>query len=107
MKFIGGNAAVIVDRDVTSADAGTNRRWRLRLRGPDLYLRAAGGLVHERVFDSLARDVVELAEKLVLGDPLDHKTDLGPVDATTTRPSESPSGWVRGSGRGGPGAHRR
>lgn len=35
--------------------------------------------VHEDIADELARDLADLAQKLTVGDPLDEKTDVGPL----------------------------
>jgi acyl-CoA reductase-like NAD-dependent aldehyde dehydrogenase len=76
---LGGNAAVIVDRDADIRHAAQRIVAGGFVFAGQTCISVQRVLVHERVFDSLARDVVELAEKLVLGDPLDEKTDLGPV----------------------------
>lgn len=76
---LGGNAAVIVDRDADIRHAAQRIVAGGFVFAGQTCISVQRVLVHERVFDSLARDVVELADKLVLGDPLDEKTDLGPV----------------------------
>lgn len=87
---LGGNAAVIVDRDADIRHAAQRIVAGGFVFAGQTCISVQRVLVHERVFDSLARDVVELAEKLVLGDPLDQKTDLGPVidDEAAQRISE-------------------
>lgn len=76
---LGGNAGVIVDDSADVAFAAARI--------------AAGGFgfagqscisvqrvyVHARVFDDFSRRLIELVEKLQVGDPLDPKTDLGPM----------------------------
>ena len=75
----GGAAPVIVDHDADMEDA--------------LPLLAKGGFyhagqvcvsvqkvfVHESLVDSFSKELVKLAEKLVVGDPLDEKTEVGPL----------------------------
>ena len=75
----GGAASVIVDHDADLEDT--------------LPLLAKGGFyhagqvcvsvqkifVHESIVDAFAKGLVELAEKLVVGDPLDEKTEVGPL----------------------------
>ncbi len=75
----GGAAPVIVEADADIDDA--------------LPLLAKGGLYHagqvcvsvQRIFtheskvDEISNGLVELAQKLVVGDPLDEKTDIGPL----------------------------
>ena len=75
----GGAAPVIVDHDADLEDA--------------LPLLAKGGFyhagqvcvsvqkvfVHESIVEPFSKKLVELAEKLVVGDPLDEKTEVGPL----------------------------
>ena len=75
----GGVAPVIVDHDADLEDA--------------LPLLAKGGFyhagqvcvsvqkifVHESIVDAVTSGLVELAEKLAVGDPLDEKTEVGPL----------------------------
>ncbi len=75
----GGAAPVIVDHDADLEDA--------------LPLLAKGGFyhagqvcvsvqkvfVHESIVDTVSKRLVEMAEKLVVGDPTDEKTDVGPL----------------------------
>lgn len=75
----GGAAPVIVDHDADMEDA--------------LPLLAKGGFyhagqvcvsvqkvfVHESLVDNFSKELVKLAEKLVVGDPTDEKTEVGPL----------------------------
>lgn len=75
----GGAAPVIIDEDADIKDA--------------LPLLAKGGFyhagqvcvsvqrifVHEKIVDEFSSALVELAKKLVVGDPLDEKTEVGPL----------------------------
>ena len=75
----GGAAPVIIEEDADLKDA--------------LPLLAKGGFyhagqvcvsvqrvfVHENIVDEFSKALVELAEKLVVGDPLDDKTEVGPL----------------------------
>jgi len=75
----GGAAPVIVDEDADIEDA--------------LPLLAKGGFyhagqvcvsvqrvfVHEKIVDRFSKALVDLAKKLVVGDPLDEKTEVGPL----------------------------
>lgn len=76
---LGGNGAAIVDRDADLRHAAQRVVAGGFAFAGQTCISVQRVLVHERVFDSIARDVVELTEKLVLGDPLDRATDLGPV----------------------------
>jgi acyl-CoA reductase-like NAD-dependent aldehyde dehydrogenase len=89
----GGAAPVIVDEDADIEDA--------------LPLLAKGGFyhagqvcvsvqrvfVHEKVVERFSRALVDLAEKLVVGDPLDEKTEVGPL--ISEREVDRVDEWVR------------
>ena len=80
---LGGNAGVIVD-ETADIDHAVRRV-------------AAGGFaysgqscisvqrvfVHDHVFEAFARQLVDRVEALVIGDPLDPKTDIGPMIEVT------------------------
>lgn len=88
----GGTAPVIIDQDADVTDA--------------LPLLAKGGFyhagqvcvsvqkiyVHEKIVDAFANALVQLAEKLVVGDPLDDKTEVGPL--ITEREVDRVHQWV-------------
>jgi acyl-CoA reductase-like NAD-dependent aldehyde dehydrogenase len=88
----GGTAPVIIDEDADVTDA--------------LPLLAKGGFyhagqvcvsvqkiyVHEKIVDAFANALVQLAEKLVVGDPLDDKTEVGPL--ITEREVDRVHKWV-------------
>jgi acyl-CoA reductase-like NAD-dependent aldehyde dehydrogenase len=89
----GGTAPVIIDKDADIKDA--------------LPLLAKGGFyhagqvcvsvqkvfVHEKIIDKFSKALVGLAEKLVVGDPLNEKTEVGPL--ITEREVDRVHEWVK------------
>ncbi len=89
----GGAAPVIIDKDADIKDA--------------LPLLAKGGFyhagqvcvsvqrvfVHEKIVDKFSKALVGLAKKLVVGDPLDEKTEVGPL--ITEREVDRVHEWVK------------
>jgi acyl-CoA reductase-like NAD-dependent aldehyde dehydrogenase len=76
---LGGNAGVIIDE---SADV----RWAVKRVATGGFAYAGQScisvqrvFVHERVYDEFARQLVERVGALVVGDPLDPATDVGPM----------------------------
>ncbi len=76
---LGGNAAVIVDRDADIRHAAQRIVAGGFVFAGQTCISVQRVLAHERIFEPLARNIVELTEKLVLGDPLEPTTDVGPV----------------------------
>lgn len=76
---LGGNAGVIVD---ATADVGYAVK-RIATGGfafaGQSCISVQRVFVHDRVYDEFARRLVTAVEALVVGDPLDPKTDLGPM----------------------------
>ena len=75
----GGAAPVIVDHDADLEDT-----LRLLAKGGfyhagQVCVSVQKVFVHESIVDAFAKGLVELAEKLVVGDPLDEKTEVGPL----------------------------
>lgn len=76
---LGGNAAVIVNDDA-DLDLAVERS----VTGSFAYsgqvcISVQRIYLHERIADAFTRKFLEKAKNLVLGDPLDEKTDLGPM----------------------------
>jgi acyl-CoA reductase-like NAD-dependent aldehyde dehydrogenase len=76
---LGGNAGVIIDE---SADV----RWAVKRVATGGFAYAGQScisvqrvFVHDRVYDEFARQLVERVGALVVGDPLDPATDVGPM----------------------------
>ena len=95
----GGAAPVIVDHDADLKDA--------------LPLLAKGGFyhagqvcvsvqkvfVHESLVDKFSKELVELAKKLVVGDPTDEKTEVGPL--ISEREVDRVDQWVKEAQKNG------
>ncbi|MBV8882082.1 MAG: aldehyde dehydrogenase family protein [Planctomycetaceae bacterium] len=96
---LGGNAAVIVESDA-DLDLAVERA----VTGSFAY---AGQVcisvqriyLHERIADAFTHKFLERAKALVLGDPFDEKTDLGPmIDEKALAKTQA---WVDEAARGG------
>jgi len=96
---LGGNAAVIVESDA-DLDLAVERTvagafaysGQVCISVQRLYL-------HEKIADAFTRKFLERAKKLVLGDPFDEKTDLGPM--IDEKSLERTQAWVDEAARGG------
>ncbi|MEX0799747.1 MAG: aldehyde dehydrogenase family protein [Dehalococcoidia bacterium] len=90
---LGGNAAVIVDRD-----AGLEFAVRRIAQGGYSYagqscISVQRVYVHADVFDSVSEALTAAVKQLKVGDPLDPETDVGPlIDLGAAQRTE---GWVR------------
>ncbi|MEZ5317855.1 MAG: aldehyde dehydrogenase family protein [Vicinamibacterales bacterium] len=96
---LGGNAGLIVDRDAPVDFAVT----RLLAGGfgfaGQSCISVQRVFVHADVFDAFAAKVVTGAERLVVGDPLDPATDLGPL--ITEDDAARTEAWVQEAVAGG------
>ncbi len=76
---LGGNAAVIVNDDADVAYAAERVAWGGFAYAGQTCISVQRVYVHEKVYDEFAQELVRHVEALVLGDPLDEATDVGPV----------------------------
>ena len=76
---LGGNAAVIVNDDADVAYAAERVAWGGFAYAGQACISVQRVYVHERVYDAFSRELVRRVEQLVVGDPLDEATDVGPV----------------------------
>jgi acyl-CoA reductase-like NAD-dependent aldehyde dehydrogenase len=76
---LGGNAAVIVHEDADVAYAAERVAWGGFAYAGQTCISVQRVLVHEQVYDAFAAELVRRVEALVVGDPLDEATDVGPV----------------------------
>jgi glyceraldehyde-3-phosphate dehydrogenase (NADP+) len=96
---LGGNAAVVVHEDA-DLDLAVERT----VQGAFAYsgqvcISVQRVYLHEAVADAFTQKFLERTRKLVLGDPLDEKTDLGPmIDDGAARKTQE---WVDEAVRGG------
>src|SRR5207245_1250153 len=76
---LGGNAAVIVNDDADVAYAAERVAWGGFAYAGQTCISVQRVYVHEQVYDVFAADLLRRVEQLVVGDPLDEATDVGPV----------------------------
>jgi glyceraldehyde-3-phosphate dehydrogenase (NADP+) len=96
---LGGNAAVIVHEDA-DLDLAVGRA----VSGSFAYsgqvcISVQRIYLHEKIADEFTRKFLEQTKKLVLGDPLDEKTDLGPM--IDEKSLERTQAWVDEAAKGG------
>jgi acyl-CoA reductase-like NAD-dependent aldehyde dehydrogenase len=76
---LGGNAPVIVHKDADLSYAAERIAWGAFSYAGQSCISAQRVYVHEDVYDVFSADLVAHAERLILGNPLNLETDLGPV----------------------------
>ena len=76
---LGGNAAVIVNDDADVAYAAERVAWGGFAYSGQTCISVQRVFVHEAVYDAFAAELVRRVEALVVGDPLEEETDVGPV----------------------------
>jgi acyl-CoA reductase-like NAD-dependent aldehyde dehydrogenase len=89
---LGGNAAVIVNGDADVAYAAERVAWGGFVYSGQTCISVQRVLVHESVHDAFVAGLVQRAEAMKVGDPLDESTDVGPlIDAAA---AERVDDWV-------------
>ncbi|HEY5294580.1 MAG TPA: aldehyde dehydrogenase family protein [Gaiellaceae bacterium] len=76
---LGGNAAVIVNDDADVAYAAERVAWGGFGYAGQTCISVQRVYVHDRVYDDFVAELTPRAEQLVVGDPLDDATDVGPL----------------------------
>ena len=76
---LGGNAGVIVHHDADLAFAAERSVAGGFFFAGQSCISVQRILVHEQVFDSFLEQLASRVEKLVTGDPMDERTDVGPM----------------------------
>ncbi|HYE99773.1 MAG TPA: aldehyde dehydrogenase family protein, partial [Planctomycetota bacterium] len=96
---LGGNAAAVVHDDADAAAAAERCANGAFAYSGQICISVQRIYVQERIADVFSRELVRRAEALVLGDPFDEATDLGPMidDAAAARTEA----WVDEAVRGG------
>jgi acyl-CoA reductase-like NAD-dependent aldehyde dehydrogenase len=89
---LGGNAAVIVDRDADLADATKRIVFGAFYQSGQSCIGVQRILIHEDVADAFTRRLVEAVHALRPGDPLDPATELGPM--IDERSAARVAGWI-------------
>ncbi|MEJ2287493.1 MAG: aldehyde dehydrogenase family protein [Deinococcales bacterium] len=96
---LGGNAGVIVHADADLAFAAERVIWGGFQYSGQSCVSVQRVYVHEDVYDAFRGALVPRVEKLVLGDPLDEATDVGPV--IDEGAAERIEAWVEEARQGG------
>jgi glyceraldehyde-3-phosphate dehydrogenase (NADP+) len=89
---LGGNAAVIVHEDADVEYAAERVAWGGFSYAGQACISVQRVYVHDAVYERFAAELVRRVERLVVGDPLNDATDVGPlIDADATERVEQ---WV-------------
>ena len=96
---LGGNAAVVVDRDADLEDAAERIIFGAFYQSGQSCIGVQRIIAHAEVYDRLRALLVAKAEALVVGDPRDEQTFIGPlIDESEARRLES---WIQDAIVGG------
>jgi acyl-CoA reductase-like NAD-dependent aldehyde dehydrogenase len=76
---LGGNAAVIVDEGADVGYAAERVAWAGFVYAGQTCISVQRVFVHEAVHDAFVAELLRRVEALQVGDPLDERTDVGPV----------------------------
>jgi len=96
---LGGNAAVIVHDDADVAYAAERVAWGGFAYSGQTCISVQRVLVHDRVYEEFAAELVRRVEALKVGDPLDEETDVGPlIDGANADRVEEWLGEARAAG---------
>jgi acyl-CoA reductase-like NAD-dependent aldehyde dehydrogenase len=90
---LGGNAAVIVDRDWDLDDAVARIVFGAFYQSGQSCISVQRILVHEDVYDELRDQLVARVKELRVGDPLSEDTFIGPI--ISLKEAERVEGWIR------------
>jgi acyl-CoA reductase-like NAD-dependent aldehyde dehydrogenase len=90
---LGGNAGVIVDADADLEDAVSRLVVGAFYQSGQSCIKAQRILVHESIYADLRERLVAATRALVLGDPRDEATFLGPLISVAD--AERLEGWIR------------
>jgi acyl-CoA reductase-like NAD-dependent aldehyde dehydrogenase len=96
---LGGNAAVIVDRDADLDDAADRIIFGAFYQSGQSCIGVQRVLTHAEVYDALRDRLVARAEKLVAGDPRDRATFIGPM--ISEGEARRLDGWIGEAVEGG------
>ncbi|MGJ8652392.1 MAG: aldehyde dehydrogenase family protein [Opitutaceae bacterium] len=89
---LGGNAAVIVDEDTDLDDAVTRIIFGAFYQSGQSCIGVQRILIHENLYDECRDRLVAAASQLVVGNPSDEKTFIGPM--ISTKEAERLEGWI-------------
>ncbi len=90
---LGGNAAVIVDRDADLADAVERIVFGAFYQSGQSCIGVQRILIHEAIYDELRSRLVEATRALRMGDPKDEATFIGPM--ISEKEATRLDGWIQ------------
>ena len=90
---LGGNAAVIVDRDADLADAVERIIFGAFYQSGQSCIGVQRILVHDRVYDAFRERLVAKTKTLIAGNPHDENTFVGPM--IDVKEAERLDGWIQ------------
>lgn len=96
---LGGNAAVIVDRDADLDDALERVIFGAFYQSGQSCIKVQRIITHEAVYDEFKAMLVKRTESLVAGDPKDRKTFIGPM--IDEKEAQRLDNWVANAVEGG------
>ena len=96
---LGGNAAVIVDADADLDDATARIVFGAFYQSGQSCIGVQRILVHEDVYDAFRARLLAATSALVMGDPLDETTFIGPM--ISEKEAERLDAWIRDAQRRG------
>ncbi len=96
---LGGNAAVVVEPDTDLAFAVPRIVTGAFSYAGQICISIQRLFLHEKIYDAFMAEFLERTKKLAVGDPLDEKTDVGPmIDEAAARQTEEWVGEAVGKG---------
>ena len=76
---LGGNAPVIVHADADASYAAERVAWGGFVQSGQTCISVQRVYVHSSLYDDFSADLLRRVQQLVVGDPLDEQTDIGPL----------------------------
>jgi len=100
---LGGNAGVIVDRDVPVAETARKNAFGAFVSAGQVCIKVQRIYIHEAIFEEYLREFVSAATEMKCGDPSDANTVVGPLidDGAAKRMLE----WISEAAAGGATVH--
>lgn len=96
---LGGNAAVVIDRDADLADALERVIFGAFYQSGQSCIGVQRIVIHEAVYDAFKAMLVRKTKSLVAGDPHDRKTFIGPM--IDVKEAQRLAGWIEEAVEGG------
>lgn len=96
---LGGNAAVVIDRDADLVDALERVIFGAFYQSGQSCIGVQRIVIHEAVYDAFKAMLVKKTKSLVAGDPHDRKTFIGPM--IDVKEAQRLAGWIEEAVEGG------